>query len=56
MKDINKYSHTILSASLDIWESQYLTGGYRMKKTAKKASKKAQRQLNKAIIRAYLND
>lgn len=57
MKEINKHSHTILVASFDIYEvDTYLKGGYDMKKQAKKASRKAHRQLDKAIINEALND
>lgn len=49
-KNLNKASKAQRSAGIDIWESRYLVGGYRMKQAAKKTHKRAQRRLDKAVI------
>lgn len=50
MKALNKANKAIRHAATDIWESAYLCGGYRMKRAAKVAAKRANRRLGKAVI------
>jgi hypothetical protein len=50
MRDHNKAVKAQRNAGIDIWESRYVYGGYRMRKDAKKANKRAQRRLNRALI------
>lgn len=51
MKDRNKAQKAMNAAKSDVWESAYLAGGYRMKKDAKRAGKRASRRQAKAVIR-----
>ncbi len=51
MKAVIKAEKAQRMANFDIYESQYLCGGHRMKKDAKRSSKRAQRRLNKVISR-----
>ena len=50
-KQANKAVHAHNLARLDFWEAQYLSGTYRMRKTAKKAAKRASRRLSKALCK-----
>jgi len=55
MKNLNKALKAQSRADIDIWESQYVVGGYRMKKDGKKDWNRAQRRLDKAIIKEQQN-
>jgi len=48
---MNKALKSQSKADIDIWESQYVCGGYKMKKNGKKTFNRAQRRLDKAVIK-----
>jgi hypothetical protein len=48
---INRAIKSKMAATSDIWESRYLVGGAKMKREAKRTSKRAQRRMNKQLIR-----
>ncbi len=54
-KNINRALKAQRRADIDIWESQYVCGGYRMKKDGKRDYNRAQRRLDKALIREQTN-
>ena len=51
MRDANKATKAQRGAGIDIWESRYVCGGRSMKRNGKRTAKRAQRRLNKALIR-----
>ena len=56
MKGYDKAQKAKRYANFDIYESQYLCGGHRMKKDAKRRSKRAQRMLDKFLAREKNNE
>lgn len=50
-KQINKAIKRQRGAGIDIWEARYVVGGREMRREGKKAHKRAQRRIDKAIIR-----
>lgn len=51
IKEINKLNKALSGAGIDIWESRYVVGGYKMRKEAKRTSKRAHRRSKKALIK-----
>lgn len=50
-KQGNKAFKRQREAGIDIWESRYVVGGREMRRDAKRQHKRAQRRLNKELIR-----
>lgn len=55
-RNINKALKAQRKADLDIWESQYMCGGHRMRQDGKRMHNRAQRRLDKAVVQEQQSD